>query len=168
MSRTGKITPAIERAILKHAAAGKSTRWISKWLAKQKNVSISHVAVGNLIRQTRSDRADVAKATVRKHLSTKLPADLVVLDERVDFIVAELRKIEADLCALPPRSTRRLALFKPWRELCAEYRKSLAMKLHFCGADAADDGEKIESIAALLGLAFDAPKLDPLPSKGAS
>lgn len=76
-----KLTPTLRREILEKAALGSSAREIAAWLAAERGVKVSHQAVGNALRQVRTERADVAKAVVREVLVKTVGGDLAHLDE---------------------------------------------------------------------------------------
>jgi hypothetical protein len=71
-----KITPNLEREIMAKAADGESPQAIAAWLEKERGVKISRQAVFNRLKQTRVERAEVAKVVTREKLSKSVGSDL--------------------------------------------------------------------------------------------
>lgn len=154
-----KVTPEIEAHILAQAAAGKSTRWIARWLSQKHKITISDVAVWKILRETRRARADAAASTVRGELQTKLPRDLQIFDERIGHLVAALEKVEAELGKLRgARSPAFAKLARLHKSLLEAHRKCLDTKLHYVGADQPDERNSFDGLAGLVGLGFAAKK----------
>lgn len=152
--RAGKITAALEVKILKLAASGMKGRAIARKLSTRA-FSISHVAVGNVIRARRSEVADVAKVTVREELSKKLPADLAVFEKRIGLLVRELRRLETTIRTSRLGTKIRKHALGEYRPLLAEYRRCLDLKLHYVGADTGDGEDQFDGVAGLLGQALE-------------
>lgn len=156
MPAQAKITKALERHVLAHAAAGKSTRWIASWIQKRYRKDISHNAVAVFLRAHRTEKADVAKAVVREELRTNLPRDLQVFDRRISALVGDLRRVEKasrDIMERFPGSPDRWRKVEAMRlKMLEQLRKCLDTKLHYVGADQPD--EAIDGLADFLALAF--------------
>lgn len=117
--RPHAIPERLHREVLQLAGEGKSTRAISAHLVTL-GVTASHNAVAKLLKQLRSDRAEVAKAVVREELSTTLAVDVRRLERLVKKLLARIQKSPANL------------------ELCKlaeQVRKLIDTKLHYSGAD---------------------------------
>lgn len=149
-----KLTLEQEAHVLEHAAAGKSTRWIARWLKSKHRITISDVAVWKILRQTRRARADAAAATVRGELQKKLPRDLQLFEARVAKLRRELRKIETALGKLTPRAQAYSKLSRLQDLKIRELRQCLDTKLHYVGADAPEAGKSLDGIADLIARGF--------------
>lgn len=86
-----KISPDLEREILKKAAAGATTREISSWCAEVHKVSVTFGAIAKMLRKTRETRTDVAAAITREALRPHVVSDLERLEE-IRREAAERRK----------------------------------------------------------------------------
>lgn len=108
--------------VLKLASEGKSTRAISAHLVTL-GVTASHNAVAKLLKQLRTERADIAKAVVREELSTTLTADVRRLERLVKKTLAKIRKCTND---------------DLYCRLVEQCRKLIDTKLKHSGADEPD------------------------------
>lgn len=163
-----KITPDIERRILGKSAEGNSSRAISAWLKSELGVVVSHVAVGNVLRATRLERADVAKAVVRERLAPLVVSDVETLERqrrRLSKLVRRLRdrafvKLDREKSAIEATGSkdhgqrdggidllRCLGADEATKTLLKAEEalaKAVDLKLHYSGADAGG-GESDES-----------------------
>jgi hypothetical protein len=156
-----KITPRLEVEILTKATEGASTRAIAQWLRDERGVTVSHQAVANLLRQTRQTRAEVAKVVVREQLAKTVLSDLDRLDRSLRKIVRvetrahnlaihyleRLAKTAAvqdgPSNAAEKRSTKNLERAEFFVDAALKatdrVRTLVVAKLHYSGADGADD-----------------------------
>lgn len=163
-----KISPKLEKEVLRLAAEGQSSREIAAWLLKERGVNVSHNAVAKRLRQTRVERAEVAKAVVREKLGKSVIGDLERLEreqrrvERISKRLARLAvktidKLEQALGGderLDPDSLQAaVATAESMRQgaLQASDRvaKLAGMKLRLSGADEAPDNEEREAAEQL-------------------
>lgn len=104
------------------ASEGKSAREISAQLGTI-GVKASHTAVLRLLRESKAERAEVAKAVVREELSTTLTADIRRLERLVKKTIARIRKNPDN---------------DAYCKLAEQTRKLIETKLKYSGADEAD------------------------------
>lgn len=152
-----KITQDMEGPILAHAAKGWSSRRLAALCAKKWGVTISHVAIGNFIRETKRDRGDVAGAVVRAELGDKLPKDLRVFDRRLLALVKDLKGVEGAIKAMrtqyPLDPSTWLDLTEQRNKMLELLRRCLDTKLHYVGADGKQDA--VDGMADFFALGFD-------------
>lgn len=151
-----RITPTVEREVLTLAAKGNSSRQIAAHLKSKRGITVSHQAVGNLLRKTRTERADVAKAVttevvgkelneVLAHLS-ELRKDLKGRRERAgkavdDYILGE-RVPKSDGDGVAGEIKAALVWGQLFTKLAELELKAIQHTLHFGGADSGDDTKK--------------------------
>lgn len=158
-----KLTPALEREILAKATSGDSSRTIAAWLLAERGVTYSRQGVEKLLKQTRVDRAEVAKLVVREQLGPCVVSDLDILkreQERVEKLTARLHsRAHSALDAVEKADTSELCSPKESKLLASgacmladlalkssdRVRALADRKLHFSGAD---DGDGINELAA--------------------
>lgn len=119
-----KISPALEREVLKKSVAGQSTREIAAWLDAEHGVKVTHQTVANLLRQTQETRADVAKSVVREALVGQLVPDLERLEQIRQEAARRAAKQDDD---------------EVWIKLSKLEAEVIDRKLKASGADAPDE-----------------------------
>lgn len=133
-----KLPPDLIPEILTRAGQGFTTRQISEWLFTDHAVKYSHASVANLLKATRTERADVAKEVVREHLGRHLNRDL----ERLETIRAAIARKVRGL----GRKTGKDAI-AAWARLLELEVKVIDRKLHYAGADVPDDPDDAIALA---------------------
>jgi len=88
-----KITPVIEKEILRKAADGESSRAIAAWLLASRGLKITHQAIAKVLRGTRQERGEVAKAVVRERLTKTVVSDLDGLDAERECAMRERERL---------------------------------------------------------------------------
>lgn len=142
---TRKISPELEKELLKRSAEGHTTRALSAWVLAEKGIKISHQAIGNLLRQTRRERSEVTKAVVREQLTKTVTADVDVLGETQDelrrvkalLLARALRDLEAERVIVSEGETKEASVesVEQFRKVCDTLTKVTNTKMHFAGAD---------------------------------
>lgn len=151
-----KISPKLEKEILAKAAEQYSNRDIAKWLKDERGIKISHQAVGNMLRQTRDARAEVAKVVVRQTLGKTIVSDLDRLNReqnRVERLgrrmyrraIAALDALEGAAVGTMSSEDLKVAIagVGDFADLALKatdrVTKLAGVKLHLSGADAEND-----------------------------
>lgn len=74
-----KISPDLEREILKRSASGLTGPEIVAWLLAEHGIKVTRQSINVLIRETRQERSEVAKAVTREALTGHVVSDLDIL-----------------------------------------------------------------------------------------
>lgn len=90
----------------------------------EEGTKISHVAIGNYLRETRKERAEATKAIVQEQIAKTVPEDLTMLerlrDEQAKLVFdPALKKSDPDL----------------WLKATRELRATIESRLKYSGAD---------------------------------
>ena len=126
MAAAHKLSEADKAFIVKRASEGSTTRRIAQELKTQRGVSVSHVAVGYVVRQARSESAEVAKTVVREILTSGLREDVETLEvER-----ARLARIARTLGEAVEKKPAPMKLAS-YTKILASLTKVTEVKLHF-------------------------------------
>lgn len=149
MGRKRTLTQDLEAHVVEHARAGKSSRWISTWLARSHGVELDQRNVSRLLRRHRSDLANAAKVVTRATLGARVPALLDAFGRRTRALARVLRKLEGKALAAPTDAR----VVRTYLAALAGYRRCVETTLHFTGADQPDDA--VDGFAGFLALGFD-------------
>ena len=79
MPRPRKLSPNLEREVLQRYAQGVRTKDLIQWLQSEHGVEISAQALNKFLRETREERAEVAKTVVREALTDHVTSDIDIL-----------------------------------------------------------------------------------------
>ena len=124
-----KIPPELHDIILGEAAAGRTQRDIAKLIKSQHGISVTHVAIGNLIRTHRAGRAEIARAALVDYAATKLPVDLAHADSQYDrlsrLLDVAIGEAEKELSTFAVERVYKLS--KVVRDATEERRKALGL-----------------------------------------
>jgi hypothetical protein len=147
-----KLTPQLEKEILKKATDGESTRAIAEWLGTARGIKISRQAIGKLLKHTRETRAEVATIVVREHLGKTVISDLerlaregkrasrlgTRLYNEAHAMLEELRSSGDSLETKSKLANGIAKMAKTALDATARVESIASQRLKFAGADGAD------------------------------
>jgi hypothetical protein len=143
----GKAIPeALEQGILEKAAEGWSTRKIAEWLTQEKGRPFTHNAVARLLKERRTERADIAQGIAREKLAPSICSDI----DRLEVHAALLDQMGLALAkaVLDPANPAKERNPKGYVLVVEELRKITDTKLKYSGAGGSDDDGSAELAAA--------------------
>jgi hypothetical protein len=145
-----KINADLQEKLLAKLASGWTSERCATWLANTHGVKVTGRAVRALAQRTRTERADVAKATARGAIARRLPADLEVLARRTRALRRIVLKLEREVERDGPEHV------DLYLRALEQLRKMLDMTLKFSGA--AEPDNVIAGLADFLSQGFDEPR----------
>lgn len=145
-----KLTPKLEREVLKRAAGGESSEAIASWLKKSHGISITGQALRKRLKDARIDRGEAIKAVVREELGPTVKSDIGRLEtiraqiqedrELARGVVKRMAKGEKAPDGGTTWDVREAMVWsKQYVKLTELELKAIHEKLHFSGADSDDE-----------------------------
>lgn len=95
MRHNKKISANLEKEILKRSAHGDSGPQIVAWLLAEHGIKISRQAITDLLKKTRVERSEVAKAVVKDELTGQVTSDLQILMQSLRRVERLERRLHA-------------------------------------------------------------------------
>lgn len=122
----GRVTPEVVKTILERAITGMSYRDISDTVQAIHSVTVDFGRIGQIVREHRAEREEMAKAITRRELSRFIVSDLELLTTMTRQ-GEELLHIQHDA-----QNSRE------WTRIAEQLRKLIETRLHFLGIDTRD------------------------------
>lgn len=79
-----KLTAELEKQVLAKAAQGETAQTIADWLKADHGIEISRQAIVKRLRQTRIERAEVARVVTREVLGKSVTSDLELFQKKLE------------------------------------------------------------------------------------